>query len=98
VYNNQTKEEKTMITLSTEKAKQIAELLETTMCSHGIFDDWDETVHYLNEDAGKEHTLEFADSVQTAVEFINQFKSDEDKINYDFVQDAKDYLNSFEIE
>lgn len=83
-----------MIELKTETAKRLADLLETTMASHGIFDDWDEVVDSLlkDEDNGVQAVHDFTTMVEDAVELINMFRDADDKIDYDFRGKAEEMI------
>lgn len=64
---------------------KIANLLETTMCGSGIFDDYDEVIGYMieDDDVSDEETAEYHSSVIEAIKLINQVNPERElKVEY----------------
>lgn len=83
------------VLLSPEKAKNIAQILNTTMCGYGIYDDWDEIIGDMidDEEFSDQEVLKFAQQVSDAVVFVNKY-ADDIPISNSFYKDAVEYLKS----
>lgn len=77
--------------------KQVAELLETTMCNAGIMDDYDEIIWDVLDNDGLAGAREYHANVLAGVAFINKHSDDSNLTPESFTGTFNEVLEEKEL-
>lgn len=84
---------KDAIILPENQAKNIAEILNITLCKYGVFNDWNDIICDMIDDGdSKEKILKFAKQISDAVSFMNNYVDSTDQVINNFYEDAVEYI------